>query len=124
MTPPEGATISGVWVPGGTTVSLALYSTHRQKSNWRDPDSFVPERWLNDPKYKSDNRASFAPFSLGSRNCIGRNLAYSEMRVIIARLLWNFDLKLEEESRRWIDMKVFILWEKPPLMVKLTPAVR
>jgi hypothetical protein len=52
------------------------------------------------------------------------SLAYAEMRVILARLLWNFDLTLEEESRRWIDMKAHGLWEKHPLMVKLTPVVR
>jgi cytochrome P450 len=56
---------------------------------------------------------------------ISKSLAYAEMRLIIARLLWNFDLELEEKSRRWIDgMKMFTLWEKPPLFVKLKPVVR
>ena len=52
------------------------------------------------------------------------SLATAEMRVIIARLLWNFDLALQEQSRTWIDMKVYNLWEKRPLMVKLTQAIR
>jgi len=47
------------------------------------------------------------------------------MRVILARILWNFDLELEERSRMWaVDMKMFLLWEKPPLYVTLTPVVR
>jgi hypothetical protein len=47
------------------------------------------------------------------------------MRLILARLLWNFDLELDESSRRWKDnMKTYILWEKPPLNVKLIPVVR
>lgn len=60
-------------------------------------------------------------------NCllIKGSLAYAEMRLILARLLWNFDIELDERSRRWIDeMKMFVLWEKQPLFVKLTPVVR
>ena len=53
------------------------------------------------------------------------SLAYAEMRLILARLLWNFDLELDEMSRRWMyEMKMFLLWEKQPLYVKLTPVVR
>jgi hypothetical protein len=47
------------------------------------------------------------------------------MRLILARLLWNFDLELDERSRWWMsEMKMFLLWEKQPLFVKLTPVVR
>jgi cytochrome P450 len=69
--PPEGGNISGRWVPGGTQVKVPWYSLHRVTANWRDADSFVPERWLGDEKYKADNRGAFAPFSVGPRNCIG-----------------------------------------------------
>jgi len=125
IVPPEGVIINGTWVPGGTIVVVPWYSAHRQHCNWRDADSFVPERWLGDVRYKGDNRGAFAPFSMGPRNCIGLNLAYAEMRLILARLLWNFDLELDERSRRWIyEMKMFLLWEKQPLYVKLTPVVR
>jgi cytochrome P450 len=69
--PPEGAYISDKWVPGGTQVKVPLYSAHRVSANWRDPDTFVPERWMGDEKYKDDNKGTFAPFSIGPRNCIG-----------------------------------------------------
>jgi hypothetical protein len=52
------------------------------------------------------------------------SLAYAEMRVIITRLIWNFDLALDERSRNWLDQKMFTMWEKPDLLVKLTPVVR
>lgn len=61
------------------------------------------------------------PFSFGPRNCIGRNLAYAEMRTIMARLVFNFDLTLAPESKNWLDQKIYNLWQKPPLMVHLTP---
>jgi len=37
------------------------------------------------------------------------------------RLLWEFDLELQEESRDWIKgLRAYGVFEKPPLMVKLT----
>lgn len=46
------------------------------------------------------------------------SLANHEMRIILAKLLWNFDFELCEESRSWINQKVYLLWDKPPLIVK------
>lgn len=43
----------------------------------------------------------------------------AEIRAILARLVWNFDMELERESLNWNRQKVYILWDKPPLMVKL-----
>jgi cytochrome P450 len=61
----------------------------------------------------------FQPFSFGPRNCIGKNLAYNEMRVILASVLWNFDLELCEQSHDWADQKSYVLWEKPGLFCRL-----
>jgi cytochrome P450 len=101
-------------------------SAYSSPTNFHQADRFIPERWLpetiEDPSspFFSDNRAVFQPFSIGPRNCLGRNLAYTEMRVILARVLWTFDLELCEESRDWKDQKVFVIWERGPLMCKLT----
>jgi hypothetical protein len=46
-------------------------------------------------------------------------MAYHEMRLIITKVLFNFDMQLCPESQDWADQKMFTLWEKPPLMVKL-----
>ncbi|KAK8102596.1 hypothetical protein PG984_015742, partial [Apiospora sp. TS-2023a] len=74
--------------------------------NFRDPDAFVPERWLDEhPAYRDDNRECLQPFSVGSRNCIGQNMARHEMRLILAKLLFAFDLKLCAESSDWVSQK-------------------
>jgi len=52
------------------------------------------------------------------------SLAYLEMRLIMAKVLWNFDLAIEEGSRNWKDQKAHLIWTKGPLMVKLTPVKR
>jgi hypothetical protein len=52
------------------------------------------------------------------------SLAYLEMRLILAKILWNFDLSLQPECKHWNIQKVNLLWSKGPLMVKLTPVER
>lgn len=38
----------------------------------------------------------------------------------MCRVLWNFDLELQEESRNWLkEQKTFNLWEKAPLHIRL-----
>jgi cytochrome P450 len=63
---------------------------------------------------------------MGPRNCLDRNLAYHEMRVILASLLWHFDLELCEESNGWPDKQKndIVLWEKQPLMCRLRAVKR
>lgn len=46
------------------------------------------------------------------------------MRLILARVVFNFDMKIADESRSWIDQKVYNLWKKGPLMVYLNPVKR
>lgn len=44
------------------------------------------------------------------------------MRLILARMVWNFDMRLAEESRGWDEnSQVYLLWEKGPVNVFLTP---
>ena len=43
------------------------------------------------------------------------------MRLILVRVLWNFDLRIAEESLDWIKkQRVYNFWEKGPLMMYLT----
>lgn len=49
------------------------------------------------------------------------SLAYIEMRIIMAQVLFHFDLELMPESENWLDQKVYLVWEKNPLFVRLKP---
>jgi cytochrome P450 len=117
--PAGGDTINGEFIPEGTKIHLPQYVAFHLESNFTRPDEFHPERFLGAEEFAHDNYAIMQPFSVGSRNCIGRNLAYAEMRLILAKILYNFDLELDEKTGDWTDQKVFILWEKHPLLVKL-----
>ena len=53
------------------------------------------------------------------------SLAYAEMRLILAKVIFNFDLELVDKERDWMrEQKVFALWEKPALEVRLHPVKR
>ncbi len=55
----------------------------------------------------------------GLSNVVWLSLAYFEMRSILARVLWNFDMQIDKESQGWMEQKEYTLWDKPPLWVKL-----
>ncbi|KAF2147309.1 uncharacterized protein K452DRAFT_282310 [Aplosporella prunicola CBS 121167] len=121
VVPEGGESISGHYVPEKTSVYVSQWSANHSPTNFVDPDSFLPERWLGkDPRFVNDKKGVYNPFSHGPRNCIGKNLAYAEMRVILAKVLWNFDMELCDDKTDWFDQKVFRLWEKPALNVRLT----
>ncbi|KAH7128559.1 cytochrome P450 [Dendryphion nanum] len=122
LVPPQGAEICGEWVPGGTTVTCQQLAMYQDPKNFREPLSFIPERWTGgDERFADDNKLALQPFSYGPRNCLGKNLAYHEMRIILSKILFHFDLSLEPESDNWREQEVYTLWQKPGLMVKLTP---
>lgn len=53
---------------------------------------------------------------------IVNSLAYIEMRLVLARILFNFDMVLRAESRHWLEnQKAYNIWSKPPLHIRLSP---
>lgn len=49
-----------------------MYAAYRSRRNFKDPDAYIPDRWLGDPRFATDERDVFHPFSFGHRNCIGK----------------------------------------------------
>ncbi|TVY33841.1 Cytochrome P450 monooxygenase [Lachnellula subtilissima] len=125
LTPLGGCQIAGKFVPGNTSVAVNQWAANHSATNFVRADEFIPERWMGADEFAVDNRRAVQPFSVGRRGCIGRNLAYAEMRLILARLVWNFDVELAEESRDWMkNPRVFLVYEKRPLLVHLKPVIR
>ena len=52
-------------------------------------------------------------------------MAYAEMRLLLAKMLWHFDFELADPDDDWFDrLKAFMVWEKPPLRIRLSKVVR
>ncbi|KAK7751934.1 hypothetical protein SLS62_006077 [Diatrype stigma] len=87
-----------------------------------NPEKFAPERWLRnpecDPEYADDNREAHQPFSVGPRNCVGLNLAWHEMRLLLAKVVYNFDIELQV-GPDWREQNAYLTWDRKPLMCRL-----
>ncbi|KAI0481367.1 putative cytochrome P450 monooxygenase [Xylariaceae sp. FL0804] len=123
--PAGGAEIDGNFVPEGTIVAVWQWAINHSTDYWTDPMTFAPERWMGDSKYADDQLDACQPFSVGPRNCIGQNLAYAEMRLILAKILYNFDVKVDDGCGEWLTkQKAYQLWDKPDLNCYLTPRAK
>lgn len=98
----NGMTLDGELVPEGTIVNVSLYGLHRDERYFPQPHKFIPERWIAGSKTASfevtdellaQSRGAFNPFSAGMRNCVGKNMAYQEMSIAMARLLFLYDMR-------------------------------
>jgi cytochrome P450 len=115
-----GCMIDGKFIPPGILVGVTPYAAYHSERNFKDAKSFVPERWLGDEIYANDDREVYWPFGYGPMSCIGVNMAHMELRTILSRLIWNFDMELLPETGDWMDQTSFIVWHRHPLMVRLT----
>ena len=116
MHPPIGGTqriftqesdICGYHIPSGTAVTVAQFTTQKVPEYWKDPEVFDPERFSSLNKEQIPNYMYF-PFSLGPRTCIGKTLAKFESKVLMARLMQEFELKLLPGQTAQIDEKLTI----------------
>ncbi|KAF9769435.1 hypothetical protein IL306_013152 [Fusarium sp. DS 682] len=108
-----------------TSVGMSMMGACHDPKNFHRAKDFCPERWLADapPEFNMDVKQVYQPWSMGTRNCLGRNLARAEILLIMAKLLWCFEIQLDREltDSNWFDQKVWGVWFKKPLMVRLSP---
>ncbi|TGZ78177.1 cytochrome P450 [Ascodesmis nigricans] len=107
-----GETVDGVWVPEGTEVSTSFYAAATDDGHFKDPMRFEPLRWL-DPE-TTDMLEASQPLLLGPRH-----LTYLEMRLAIARLVWEYEMQLVDRQRDWVnENRLYAFWLKAELRVR------
>ncbi|PUU77174.1 cytochrome P450 [Tuber borchii] len=109
VTAKEGIEIDGVYIPEGTVAGTPIYALHHNPAYFPDPFSFKPERWLSTCTPEEEVEAAqsaFTPFSIGPRGCIGKSVAYMELRLTLARLLFEYDceeVETEGKAALWTE---------------------
>ena len=104
-----GAMVDGIFLPGGTNCGTPIYSIHRHAQYYREPGAYIPERWIEGATCQTDSkiwqtskeevelgRRTLCPFSIGPRGCIAKGMAFMEMRLTIARIMFLFDMELAD----------------------------
>ena len=124
--PRGGASVAGHFLPEGTVVSIPQWATYQSAENFHLPTAFHPERWLTGSSdlsspYSKDRKDAFNPFSLGPHNCPGKNVGYLELRLVLARMVWNFDMSIPigMDLPEWGNQKIYWFWDKKPTWIKL-----
>ncbi|EEF50544.1 cytochrome P450, putative [Ricinus communis] len=80
----------GTFVPAGSSVTYSIYATGRMRSTWGDDClEFKPERWLSEDgkNFMKHDSYKFVAFNAGPRICLGKHLAYLQMKSVAAALL-------------------------------------
>jgi len=79
----EPVEIGGYELPAGVSVTPSVYLVHRNPEIYPDPDSFKPERFLDNPP----GTYTWIPFGGGVRRCLGASFAQFEMAVVLKELV-------------------------------------
>lgn len=77
----------------GVYVWVLHLAIQRNPKYWKEPDVFIPERWLvgpEDPLYPM--KGAWRPFEFGPRNCIGQTLVTMDLRTVLAMTVREFDI--------------------------------
>ncbi|KAI0466982.1 cytochrome P450 [Xylaria cf. heliscus] len=117
----KGFELHGYFIPLGTEVTISPWAIAHDAKYFSDPWEFKPERWL-DPN-STDVREASRPFSLGPRDCIGRNFAWMELNLTLTKMLWRYDIELVTKDVDFLrDSKLYGMWWKPKLFFRFHEA--
>ncbi|KAJ7929739.1 cytochrome P450 [Mycena leptocephala] len=110
---PAGFTFSdGTHLPRGSFIAAATYATHHDDAHYADAELFdgfrfarmragAEEGGADSAKFGMVTpNAKFLSFGLGNHACPGRFFAVTELKVMLAHILQNYDVKLEKEGVR------------------------
>jgi cytochrome P450 len=83
----------------------------------------VPEHGLpkgeRPAEYDNDHFSASKPFSVGFHSCLGRPLAWVELRLVVTRVLWAFDFAEEPAERvDFDDFPMIMLIQKQPMRMR------
>ncbi|XP_077998822.1 cytochrome P450 2U1-like [Glandiceps talaboti] len=112
----ESVSIRGYCIPKNTMVMTNIWGVHMDEREWNDPNKFDPGRFL-DESGNVVNRNTIVPFSMGSRDCLGSELAKMEFFLFLTLLLQKFKFELPEDDSPSTDGTVGIINMPKPFSV-------
>ncbi len=84
----------GFKIPAGSIVIVNHWSLDHDARIFAEPERFVPQRWLD------NGSLPLAAWGFGKRICPGQHLATNSLLLVIARLLWAFDIRWDDHQEK------------------------
>ncbi|XP_075104531.1 alkane hydroxylase MAH1-like [Nicotiana tabacum] len=111
---------SGHRVTPKTRMIIPFYSMGRMETIWgKDCLEFKPERWISERGgIKHEPSFKFPAFNAGPRTCIGKEMAFVQMKIVAAIILYNYDIQLVEAQNSSPTTSI-IMQMKHGLMVRV-----
>ncbi|KAG7085476.1 hypothetical protein E1B28_003038 [Marasmius oreades] len=110
----EDTIYRGYLIPKGATVFGNVWALHMDENRFSNPEQFIPERWLTvEEEQKEGQPLKYKPvriragperdrdiytFGWGRRFCTGNYVAEASVFIAAVRILWAFDLELDEDA--------------------------
>ncbi|GMS94281.1 hypothetical protein PENTCL1PPCAC_16456, partial [Pristionchus entomophagus] len=92
-------TIGGkIRVPKGVSVLAPVHAIMWNEANYERAREFIPERFLGD-NGKAVWSATYLPFGIGPRNCVGARFAEMEFKTVLAEVTRRFIIDLDREHK-------------------------
>lgn len=117
---PEDMTLLGYRLPKGTLIGIPSNRAINTKSDWGDPETVRPERWLTDEDMSSK---FFWIFLDGPRGCPGQRLAMLEIRLAIVELISRYQFTTDKTFHQLLDnsMDGFMIESKDGIWLQVSP---
>ncbi|THV52969.1 hypothetical protein BGAL_0063g00270 [Botrytis galanthina] len=127
-----GAIVDGNYIPRGVICQTSHFAAARNPRYFADPLSYRPQRWLPsnhpeyDDRYQNDDPKAFLPFNQGPRMCPASTMAWTQMKLYLAKILWTFDVEAVPGQNLSFDrdFSVYTMWDKPRFWVRFVPVKR
>jgi cytochrome P450 len=87
--------IAGIPVKKNDIVLVAPWLLHRHEKLWRDPNAFIPSRFMTGTP---PDRFAYLPFGVGARVCIGAHFALVEATLALAKMIGAFRVDLVDRE--------------------------
>lgn len=82
----------------GANLQVILFTQHENGDLFDDPLTFDSERALRASKPAHMASENYLTFGLSRWACPGRFLAVAEMKLLVASLLYSYDVRLENDT--------------------------
>lgn len=115
----QDSTVGIFKVKKGNVLAVSPYITHRDPRYWKNPEEFIPERFLEgDPLFNKAPKNTFIPFSIGRRNCIGSRFALLEMANFTINFIQKYRVTTNQKN---VGVKGFVtLKSDKPIKISIS----